>query len=185
MAGYLNRMIVPARIEDGRWQVSHCVQAVKKNSFHSILLITGGRCKINLGVKNYLASSNDLIIIPEGAYYQFAPSQYKTGFFLDFHPEYLFPLFKSNRLTESFLFFERDAEHLIKLLGSDTEIIGELFAQILREPDSSPEERHNVLRYYIGILLLKIKELFLPLARSLKRRQDRQCLLSRHFQHLV
>lgn len=64
------------------------VPAVRSEA-HSALLVESGLARMTIGYDHYVARPGELLLVPAGQVYSFAPGDENTGFLLHFHPELL------------------------------------------------------------------------------------------------
>ena len=88
-------------------------------------------------------------------------------------------------LSDEFPFFNFEAEHIINITEEETLRIQEAFRNIIQEYHRFSPERDYILRNYIHILLLLIREIYRPHARRLSDAATRTMKIASHFKHLL
>jgi AraC-like DNA-binding protein len=103
---------------------------------------------------------------------------------MHFKTEFILPLLKST-ITEEFPFFDPEAEHIVNVTDEESELIQQAFRDIITEYGRFSHERDYVLRNYIHILLLRIREIYRPHARRMGEGATRAMQIAGKFRHLV
>lgn len=91
----------------------------------------------------------------------------------------------SDSLTSDFPFFDFDAEHIINLKPEDSLSIQQAFKDIINEFNTFSYEKDYLLKNYIHILLLRIRELYRPYINRMSETSSRATKLAIKFKHLV
>jgi AraC-like DNA-binding protein len=78
-----------------------------------------------------------------------------------------------------------DAEHIINITTEESEIIKKSFHDIIAEYERFSPEKDYLLKNYIYILLLRIREIYRPYAKKIKKSATRSSRLANRFKHLV
>ncbi|MEJ2617369.1 MAG: helix-turn-helix domain-containing protein [Ignavibacteriaceae bacterium] len=88
-------------------------------------------------------------------------------------------------ISSEFPFFDLNAEHIINISDKDSEIIQQSFRDIINEYKRISPEKDYLLRSYIYILLLRIREIYNPNINKINAGLTRSEKLSNNFKHLV
>ncbi len=106
------------------------------------------------------------------------------GYCMHFKTEFIQPLLKKP-LTEEFSFLDMDAEHIINVTDEESELIQQSFRDIIKEYERFSPEKDYLLRNYIHILLLRVREIYRPHAKKLSETATRSMRISSEFKRLV
>jgi AraC family transcriptional regulator, transcriptional activator of pobA len=135
---------------------------VLRNRFHLIYLLLDGDYEINIGGEHYHLRSNDLVIVPENMVYEIPHLYHCSGYCVNFVSELLLPL-KLGPISSEFPYLDVEAIHVINLSAAERKKVQKSFKDINREYNTfSSSERDNLLKHYLEILLIRIREIFRP-----------------------
>ncbi len=181
----INMMVMPGTLEDKHKDVDpeKGIQALRRQ-FNLVYILLGGIHDVHLGADYRWLKPNDLVIVPEN--YLYASSNVKacSGYCIHFKTEFIQPLLKGS-LSEEFPFFDFEAEHIINITEAETLRIQEAFKNIITEYGRFSPEKDYILRNYIHILLLLIREIYRPHARHLQESATRTMKITSQYKHLL
>lgn len=159
----INMMVMPGTLEEKHKDVDpeKGIQALRRR-FNLIYLLKEGIHDVHLGADYRYLKPNDLVIVPENMLYASSNIQKCKGYCIHFKTEFIQPLLNGT-ITELFSFFNQDAEHIINLSSEEYELIKQSFEDIIKEYERFSYEKDYILRNYIYILLLRIREIYRPI----------------------
>ena len=178
-------MVMPGTLEDKHKDVDpeKGIQALRRQ-FNLIYLILNGIHDVHLGADYRWLKPNDLVIVPENMLYASSHVRGCIGYCIHFKTEFIQPLLKESIYTE-FPYFNLEAEHILNISEKDSEAIQQSFRLIINEYEKFSSEKDNLLRNYIYILLLRIREIYRPYIRNINANLTRSEKLANKFKHLV
>jgi AraC-like DNA-binding protein len=181
----INMMCMPGTLEDKYKDVDpeKGIQALRRQ-FNLIYLLLGGIHDVYLGADYRWLKPNDLVIVPENMVYASSNVSKCNGFCIHFKTEFIQPLL-SGPINEQFPFLNSEAEHIINITNKESELIQQSFKDIILEYERISSEKDYLLRNYIFILLLRIREIYRPYAKKIKENLNRSEKLANKFKHLV
>jgi AraC family transcriptional activator of pobA len=181
----INMMVMPGTLEDKHKDVDpeKGIQALRRQ-FNLVYILLGGIHDVHLGADYRWLKPNDLVIVPENYLYASTNVRACSGYCIHFKTEFIQPLLKGT-LNEDFPFFDFEAEHIINVTEAEILRIQESFRNIISEYNRFSPERDYILRNYIHILLLLIREIYRPHARQLQESATRTMKITSHYKHLL
>lgn len=181
----INMMVMPGTLEDKHKDVDpeKGIRALRRR-FNLVYLLTEGEHDVLLGADYRWLKPNDLVIVPENMVYASKFIRNCKGYCIHFKTEFIQNLLRGS-LTDEFPFFEFDGEHIMNLKEKDSLNIQQAFRDIISEYQSFSYEKDYVLRNYIHILLLRIREIYRPYISRLTESSSRATKLASAFKHLV
>lgn len=181
----INMMVMPGTLEDKHKNVDPEI-GIKplRRRFNLIYLLNGGIHDVHLGAEYRWLKPNDLVIVPENMICGSPNVRSCNGYCIHFKTEFIQPLL-NGPITGQFPFFNMDAEHIINITDEESEIIKKSFRDIIEEYERFSAEKDYLLRNYIYILLLRIREIYRPYAKRIKDSTTRSTKLANRFKHLV
>ena len=181
----INMMVMPGTLQDKHKDVDpkKGIQALRRQ-FNLIYIILNGIHDVHLGADYQWLKPNDLVIVPENMLYASSNVQNCIGYCIHFKTEYIRPLLKSS-ISSEFPYFNLDAEHIINISDRESEIIQQSFRDIIAEYERISPEKDFLLRSYIYILLLRVREIYRPYANKIKAGLTRSEKLAKKFKNLV
>jgi AraC family transcriptional activator of pobA len=181
----INMMVMPGTLEDKHKNVDPDI-GIKplRRRFNLIYLLSNGLHDVHLGAEYRWLKPNDLVIVPENMICGSPNVRSCTGYCIHFKTEFIQPLL-NGPITEQFPFFNMEAEHIINITDKESEIIKKSFKDIISEYERFSPEKDYILRNYILILLLRIREIYRPYAKKIKASATRSLKLANKFKHLV
>lgn len=181
----INMMVMPGTLEDKHKDVDpeKGIQALRRQ-FNLIYLLLDGVHDSYLGADYRWLKPNDLVIVPENMVYASKNVHSCKGYCIHFKTEFIQPLLKKP-LAEEFSFLDMDAEHIINVTDEESELIQQSFRDIIREYERFSPEKDYLLRNYIHILLLRVREIYRPHAKKLSESATRSMRISSEFKRLV
>lgn len=177
----INMLVMPGTLEDKHKDVDpkKGIQALRRQ-FNLIYLILNGIHDVHLGAEYRWLKPNDLVIVPENTLYASSNVKGCIGYCIHFKTEFIQPILKES-LSSEFPFFDVGAEHIINVSQNESEIIKRAFQDIINEYDRFSPEKDYLLRNYIHILLLRIREIYRPYAQRIKENLTRSEILANRF----
>ncbi|MBL0131696.1 MAG: AraC family transcriptional regulator [Chitinophagaceae bacterium] len=103
---------------------------------------------------------------------------------MHFKTEFVQPLLKGP-LAEEFPYFDLQAEHIVNITKTESELIQQSFRDIITEYERFSPEKDYLLRNYIHILLLRIREIYRPHVKKMSEAATRSMKITNQFKHLV
>lgn len=181
----INMMVMPGTLQDKHKDVDpeKGIQALRRQ-FNLIYLFLDGEHDVHLGADYRWLKPNDLVIVPETFLYASSNVRNCIGYCIHFKTEFIQPLLKDT-FKEEFSFFNMEAEHIINVTNEESELIQQAFKDIIAEYERFSPEKDYLLRNYIYILLLRIRDIYRPHAKKLIERATRSMKIASHFKHLV
>lgn len=181
----INMMVMPGSLEDKHKDVDpeKGIQALRRQ-FNLVYILLGGIHDVHLGADYRWLKPNDLVIVPENYLYASSNVRACSGYCIHFKTEFIQPLLKGS-LSEDFPFFDFEAEHIINITEEETLRIQEAFKNIITEYARFSPEKDYILRNYIHILLLLIREIYRPHARHLQESATRTMKITSQYKHLL
>lgn len=153
-------MLLPGKLEERHQNVDPAqgIPAVRRN-FHLIYLLLGGLHDVRLDDRHRWLVPHDLVIVPENVLYSSSNIRDCKGYCLEFKSEFMEPFVKGT-LAEQFPFLDSEAEHVISLTSHESELVQKAFVDILEAENSKLSEKEQLLRSYVHILLLLIRDCY-------------------------
>lgn len=181
----INMMVIPGTLEDKHKDVDpeKGIPALRRQ-FNLVYIILGGVHDVHLGADYRWLKPNDLVIVPENFLYASSNVRECRGYCMHFKTEFIQPLLKSS-LAEEFPFFDLQAEHIINISNEEAALIVRSFNDIIGEYERFSPEKDYLLRNFIYILLLRIREIYRPYATFIQENASRAMKLTNRFKHLV
>ncbi len=181
----INMMVMPGTLEDKHKDVDPKIgiQPLRRQ-FNLIYLLIGGTHDVHLGAEYRWLKPNDLVIVPENMLYASSNIRNCTGYCIHFKTEFIQPLL-NGPLTEEFPYFNYETEHIINVIDEETQIIKKAFKDIIDEYQRFSPEKDYILRNYIYVLLLRIREIYPPHSNNIKQNLTRGERLANRFRQLV
>ena len=103
---------------------------------------------------------------------------------MHFKTEFIQPLL-NKPLAEEFAYLDMEAEHIINVTDEEAELIKQCFRDIIKEYERFSPEKDYILRNFIHILLLRIRELYRPHAKKINEGNTRSMKIANQFKRLV
>jgi len=176
-------MVKPGNLEDKHKDVDpeKGIQALRRQ-FNLIYILLDGVHDVHLGADYRWLKPHDLVIVPENFMYASSHVRNCKGYCMHFKTEFIQPLLKGS-LSEDFPFFDLEAEHVINVSADESSRIQEAFKNIINEYNRFSPEKDFILRNYIHILLLLIREIYRPHAHMLNETATRSMRITSQFKH--
>jgi AraC family transcriptional activator of pobA len=158
----INMMVMPGTLEDKHKDVDpeKGIQALRRQ-FNLIYILLEGVHDVYLGADYRWLQPNDLVIVPESMVYASRNVHSCKGYCMHFKTEFIQPLL-NKPLTEEFPFMDMEAEHIINVTADESEMIQRSFRDIITEYERYSPEKDSLVRNYIHILLLRLREIYRP-----------------------
>ncbi|MBL0274448.1 MAG: AraC family transcriptional regulator [Chitinophagaceae bacterium] len=181
----INLMVMPGTLEDKHKDVDpeKGIQALRRR-FNLIYILLDGVHDVHLGADYRWLKPNDLVIVPENFLYASSNVRHCRGFCMHFKTEFVQPLLKGP-LAEEFPYFDLQAEHIVNITKTESELIQQSFRDIITEYERFSPEKDYLLRNYIHILLLRIREIYRPHVKKMSEAATRSMKITNQFKHLV
>lgn len=181
----INMMLMPGTLEDKHKDVDpeKGIQALRRQ-FNLIYILLDGVHDVYLGADYRWLQPNDLVIVPENMVYASKNVRNCRGYCMHFKTEYIQPLLHKP-LAEEFPYLDMDAEHIINVSAEESALIQQSFRDIIREYESFSREKDYLLKNYIHILLLRLREIYRPHARKIQESATRSMQLAAAFKKQV
>jgi AraC family transcriptional regulator, transcriptional activator of pobA len=181
----INMMVMPGTLQDKHKDVDpeKGIRALRRQ-FNLVYILLGGIHDVHLGADYRWLKPNDLVIVPENFLYASSNIRNCVGYCMHFKTEFVQPLLKGP-LAEDFPYFDLEAEHIINVTHEESELIQQSFRDIIAEYERFSHEKDYVLRNYIHILLLRIREIYRPHARKINESATSSMRIANDFKHLV
>ena len=182
----INLMVMAGTLEDKHKNVDpeKGIPALRRQ-FNLIFLVLDGIHDFYVGPHYYPElRPHDLVIVPENMISAASKVSNCKGYCIHFKTEFLQP-FVTGNISEQFPFFDYEAEHVIHLKPEESESVAQTFRDILREFDRFSYEKDYLLKNYINILLLRIREHYKSYVKVLNLHSPRSVKLANQFKHLV
>lgn len=184
-AGNMNGMAVSGLLEDMQDDLlsKNEVKPLRRQ-FNFIYLLLEGSHDVHLGADYRWLKSNDLVVVPENFVYASFNLKKCKGYYIHFKTEFIQPLL-SRTISDDFSFFDLEAEHVINITERQSRLLQRCFKDLIREYHHFSPEQEAILRSFIHILLLRIKEIYHPFTKKMNKNATRGLTLANHFKHLV
>ncbi len=178
-------MVMPGTLQNKHKDVDpeKGIQALRRK-FNLIYLLQAGDHDVHLGAEYGWLKPNDLVIVPENFLYASTHIRECVGYCIHFKTEFLSHM-QLLPLAESFPFFAWDAPHIVSLSGEEAGRIEKCFKNIIAAYSGSSTEREELVRSYLYILLLCIREIYPAKAKMLSEKASRSARISGKFRQLV
>ncbi|HZV70602.1 MAG TPA: helix-turn-helix domain-containing protein [Saprospiraceae bacterium] len=181
----INMMVMPGTLEDKHKDIDPAkgIQALRRK-FNLVYILTGGVHDVHLGADYRWLNPNDLVIVPENFLYASSHVSQCKGYCIHFKTEFIQPLLTGS-LAEDFPFFDLEADHIVNVTEEESKRIQEGFKNIISEYERFSPEKDYILRNYIHILLLMMREIYRPHAKKLNESATRSMKITNQFKHLL
>lgn len=181
----INMMVMPGTLQDKHKDVDpeKGIPALRRQ-FNLVYILMDGEHDVHLGADYRWLQPRDLVIVPENFLYASSNVRDCKGYCMHFKTEFIQPLLK-NTLAQEFPFFDADAEHIVNVTEEEAELIQQSFRDIIREYERFSPEKDYLLRNYIHILLLRIREIYRPHVKRIGESATRTSTLVGQFRRLV
>jgi AraC family transcriptional regulator, transcriptional activator of pobA len=181
----INMMVMPGTLEDKHKDVDpeKGIRALRRQ-FNLVYILLGGVHDVHLGADYRWLKPNDLVIVPENFLYASTNVRNCVGYCMHFKTEFVQPLLK-RPLSKEFPYFDPGAEHIINVTKEESQLIQQSFRDIITEYERFSHEKDFVLRNYIHILLLRIREIYRPHIKKMNESVTRSGRIANEFKHLV
>jgi len=181
----INLMVMPGTLEDKHKDVDpeKGIRALRRQ-FNLVYILTGGAHDVHLGADYRWLKPNDVVIVPENYLYASTHVRQCTGYCMHFKTEFIQPLLKGT-LAEEFPYFDMQAEHIFNVTPEQADLIQQAFRNIITEYERFSPEKDYILRNYIHILLLHLREIYRPFIRNIGETATRAMKITSLFKQLV
>lgn len=181
----INLMVLPGTLQDmdKNADPKKDVQDLRRH-FNLIYLLQSGIHEVQLGANHTWLRPNDLVIVPENMVYISAPIHNCIGYSVQFKTEIVKPLLNGT-LEQVFPYFNLEAEHIINISHEESKVVRQAFQDIISEHGRFSPERDYLLRNYIHILLLRIREIYREHVGIISETITRSMKLANRFKYLM
>ena len=181
----LDMMVMPGTLEDKHKDVDPVIGIpALRRQFNLIYLILSGEHDVHLGADYRWLKPNDLVIVPENFLYASTNVRHCKGYCIHFKTEFIQQLLKG-QLSEDFPYFDLEAEHIVNVTEEESTRIQAAFQNIITEYNHSSAEKNHLLRNYIHILLLLVRDIYRPYAKKINETATRSMRIANQFKHLL
>lgn len=170
----MNTMLLPGVLHDkqktldGRKDEQPC-----RMQFNMVYLILGDAFK-----------PGSIVIVPENTLYHSGNICSSAGYYINFKTEFIQPLLNGT-LSELFPFFDLETQHIISITNGENELIQQAFKDIIAEYQRFSHERDFLLRNYLHILLLRIRDIYRPHHKNTGHTSGRSAHIAHHFKVMI
>ncbi|HLW32114.1 MAG TPA: helix-turn-helix domain-containing protein [Aequorivita sp.] len=181
----INMMVMPGTLEDKHKNVDpkKGIQALRRQ-FNLIYLLVSGEHDVQLGATYTWLKPNDLVIVPENMVYASAHINKCVGYCIHFKTEFIQPIL-SEPFKTTYPYFDLEAEHIINIDEESSRIVQKAFRDIIREHERFSPERDFLLRNFINILLLRVREICRTHTKEKVEKFTHTMKLANRFKHLL
>lgn len=155
-----------------------------RRKFNLIFIFLDGEHDVQVGLDYRWLKKNDLVVVPENMVLQAPNVRNCKGYCIHFTTDFMQPLIQGN-ISEPFPYFDLQAQHFINLSEEESETIQQSFRDIIGEFGKFSYEKDYLLRNYIHILLLRIREIYRLKSKQIEKTASRSMILANQFKHLV
>ena len=181
----INMMVMPGTLEDKHKDVDpeKGIQALRRQ-FNLIYILLGGVHDVYLGADYRWLQPNDLVIVPENMVYASRNVHSCKGYCMHFKTEFIQPLL-AGPLAQEFPFMDMEAEHVVNITNEESEMVQQSFRDIISEYNRFSPERDYILRNYIHILLLRLRDIYRPHVKRINEQASHATRIANQFKHLL
>lgn len=178
----IDMMVMPGTLED-KHKNCETIPALRRQ-FNLIYLLLEGEHDVKLGADHLQLNPNELVIVPENTLYASDHIKNCRGYCIHFKSEFLKPHL-NKPLAEEFPYFHFDAPHIIQLNEEESMAIQAAFKNIIDEYQGASPEKDFLLRNFVLILLLRVREIYRTRVKLLKHNTNRREQLANYFKLMV
>jgi len=164
LKGDLTKFLI-CRVEDMYRHVNHAVPACRAIT-HSCLYLTEGTANMKVGSEHYTIGENELLFVPAGQVFSFAPGDINKGFICNFHDDMLLGKYGNSELLKEFDFLKVWGNPRITLDKETSAFIQHHFQRILSEYEQHGLQRLQVLQPNFIALLCEVNIAYKPAVTS-------------------
>ena len=181
----INMMVMPGTLEDKHKDVDpeKGIRALRRQ-FNLVYILLDGVHDIHLGADYRWLKPNDLVIVPENFLYASSIVSHCVGYCMHFKTEFIQPLL-NRPMAEEFSYFDLEAEHIINVTNEESQLIQQSFRDIITEYEKFSPEKDYLLRNFIHILLLRLREIYRPHAKQIVESTTRSMKIANQFKRLI
>jgi|SRR5947209_3071385 len=181
----INLMVMPGTLEDKHKNIDAAkgIPAVRRH-FNLLFLFLNGEHDLYLGADHLVLKPNDLVIVPENMVMAAPIVRNCKGYCIHVRTDFLKPMLSAS-LSEDFPYFDLEADHILSLTQQQSELVGQCFRDIIEEYRRFTYEKDNVLRSFIYILLLRIRDIYKAHSNKTRSGSSRSLQLTNRFKHLA
>jgi AraC family transcriptional activator of pobA len=181
----INMMVMPGTLEDKHKDVDpeKGIQALRRQ-FNLIYILLDGVHDVYLGADYRWLKPNDLVFVPENMVYASKNVHSCKGYCMHFKTEFIQPLL-AKPLVEEFPFLDMESEHIINVSAAESELIQRSFRDIISEYEQFSPEKDHLLKNYIHILLLRLREIYRPHANRIVETANNASKTAGQFKRLL
>lgn len=178
----INMMVMPGTLED-KHKNCEIIPALRRQ-FNLIYLLLSGEHDVKLGAEHTQLRSNDLVIVPEHTLYASDHIRHCIGFCIHFKTEFIQSLL-SSPLADTFPYFAFDSTRILNLNEGESTLIQKAFKDIIVEYERFSPEKDYLLKNYILILLLRVREIYNVHVKQIRNSMSRGDQLANRFKQLL
>ena len=181
----INLMVMPGTLQDKHKDVDpeKGIQALRRQ-FNLVYIFLSGIHDVYLGADYRWLQPNDLVIVPENMVYASKNVNNCKGYCMHFKTEFIQPMLQKP-FNHEFGYFDMEAEHVINVTEEESKLIQQSFRDIINEYERFSPEKDYLLRNYIHILLLRIREIYRPHAKQISETASNATKIANQFKHLM
>ena len=181
----INLMVMPGTLQDKHKDVDpeKGIQALRRQ-FNLVYIFLSGIHDVYLGADYRWLQPNDLVIVPENMVYASKNVNNCKGYCMHFKTEFIQPMLQKP-FNHEFGYFDMEAEHVINVTEEESKLIQQSFRDIINEYERFSPEKDYLLRNYIHILLLRIREIYRPHAKQISETASNATKIANQFKHLL
>src|SRR5688572_1432880 len=181
----INLMVMPGTLQDKHKDVDpeKGIQALRRQ-FNLLYIFLGGIHDVYLGADYRWLQPNDLVIVPENMVYASKNVNNCKGYCMHFKTEFIQPILQK-QFVQEFGYFDLEAEHVINVTEEESKLIQQSFRDIITEYERFSPEKDYLLRNYIHILLLRIREIYKPHAKQINETASHATKIANQFKRLL
>ncbi|MGZ5189524.1 MAG: helix-turn-helix domain-containing protein, partial [Flavisolibacter sp.] len=181
----INLMVMPGTLQDKHKHVDpeKGIQALRRQ-FNLLYIFLEGVHDVYLGADYRWLQPNDLVIVPENMVYASKNVNNCVGYCMHFKTEFIQPILQKQFIHE-FGYFDMESEHVINVTEEESKLIQQSFRDIITEYERFSPEKEQLLKNYIHILLLRLRDIYRPHAKQINETASHATKIANQFKHLL
>lgn len=148
---------------------------------HSCIFITGGKARMKVGSGNYTIHKNEMLFVPAGQVFSFAPGDVNKGYLCNFHADIFIGLGNAATLRHFEFLHVWGNPHLCPDTTS-ARFIAHLFKRMLLEYTRNGLHSPGIIQAYLLAMLYESGQAYTPLFNG---RRDAAITLTNRFKELI
>ncbi|UOQ52147.1 AraC family transcriptional regulator [Hymenobacter cellulosivorans] len=149
---------------------------------HTCIFLTSGTARMSIGPEAVVIGALEVLIVPAGQVYSFAPGDENTGFLCHFHPDLLLAPGSPAEGAATFDFLQFWGRPVIQLTADTAGFVENLLQRLLLEYTTNTLHYPDILRAY---LLAVLHELNRAYQASAPQRPSAALLITNRFKQLL